>query len=78
MPETDPLQAIEAALAAAAASDPNNPEKVKAWLAQRKECLDQNAAQSRTKFWRVVTVVFLALLFLLLVLWLLGVLGRGR
>jgi hypothetical protein len=69
----DLLTQIEGAIARAANKETVTYEEVRKWLSLRKDYLDQNAARSRTVFWRWVTCVLLAVAALLLILWLSGV-----
>ena len=63
MPEkTTPRAAIERELA-----NQNEPEKMREWLILRKQCLDQDAAQSRTTFWRVILIAVIASVVLVIV-----------
>ena len=84
MSESNPLKAIEEALAAAAKPPDGTPENVNKWLAQRKQFLDQEAQSrklgfdqetqmSRTKFWRVMFVVCVLLVAALLAMLILRV-----
>jgi hypothetical protein len=83
MSETNPLKAIEEALAKAASAPDATSATITEWLNARKQYLDQEAQErkqnfeqetqrSRTNFWRWALSVCFILLFVLILVWILN------